>query len=141
MTIFNLTKEKMKAFCKPLVYLFVDRLEIIYIGSSKKGISRPLCGYHHVPQAALDCTNMLIIPCETYLDALNLENSLIELHQPKYNRRYTQSPYRQGCEKPNKNEVTPIIKGDEIKELIEMSSSLVSRRKQLPTPAKNPEEE
>lgn len=83
----TITKENLIALCSPIVYIFLRDNEILYVGSSRKGITRPLCPQHHVPEAKQECTLLQIFPCETYTEALRLESELIIQHRPKYNGR------------------------------------------------------
>ncbi len=79
----------------PGVYIMHDRLgKIIYIGKSKVIKNRVSQYFHEHAQHSIKTARMVAnvedfdyILCDSEMEALTLENSLIKLHTPKYNIR------------------------------------------------------
>ncbi len=80
---------------KPGVYIMHDRHDkVIYVGKSKVLKNRVSQYFHeraaHTPKTARMVSNVEdfeYILCDSEMEALTLENSLIKLHTPKYNIR------------------------------------------------------
>jgi len=72
----------------PMVYYFINKGVIIYIGSSMRGISRPFHRSHQAYQARVGSkhTEVQIFPCESIEAARVLEKQLIFKHNPVFNK-------------------------------------------------------
>ena len=77
-----------KRFYGPLVYVIFSENEVLYIGSSKNGLSRPLGHNHkHIKLLMNNIAKLAIMYCQSEGESRAIEQELITLYKPKLNER------------------------------------------------------
>lgn len=74
----------------PGVYIFKQADCFLYVGCTHRLEKRPKKrdkGHESRWQAILECDNVELISCESFVKAQQLEEQLIRMHRPKYNLR------------------------------------------------------
>ena len=75
-----------RAMMKPCVYVFLSGLDVLYVGYSQNGASRPFSPHHRQARIAQkDCSEVRIFPCPTMSCAKQLERILISRLKPTIN--------------------------------------------------------
>jgi excinuclease UvrABC nuclease subunit len=90
--IVSLKPNDLRILCRPGVYTFYRGDEALYVGSSRRLISRISNPNHEAATRSLDeCTNITIQICKTELEARELEQEFICLLKPRYNKAVRKS--------------------------------------------------
>ena len=79
----------------PGAYAFKRGEKILYIGSTRDLSKRPIHrdrGHKSRWQAILRSDNVELFPCESIVEAQQLEESLVRKHRPLYNLRMPHAP-------------------------------------------------
>ncbi len=84
------TGDVWRSLCKPCVYVASNETEVLYVGLSDRGLSRPFSPDHHKLKAS-PCrdavASLKVYPCKTLGDARKAERILIAALNPKWNDR------------------------------------------------------
>ena len=86
----SFTGDDFRMLLKPIVYMFMKAGLPLYVGMSRRGITRP-SGAHHVAKAREECDEVKIFPCINEGAAYRLEQILISRTNPLYNERLRQA--------------------------------------------------
>jgi hypothetical protein len=76
-----------RTLCGPVVYMFSLERRPLYIGMSKNGIGRVFSPHKQADKAREECDELLIFPTPTVEAAMELEELMVSLFEPMYNKR------------------------------------------------------
>lgn len=77
---------------RPVVYVFASDDKILYVGRSKRGLSRAISPYHQAHGARKECTSVRVFICRDTQCAKDLEACLIDSWRPIHNRNFLRHP-------------------------------------------------
>ncbi len=80
-----------RSLCEPCVYIASSRKEVLYVGLSQNGLTRPFDTLHHKLGGSQrnEVTKLKVYPCKSLDSARKAERILIAALNPKWNERQT----------------------------------------------------
>ena len=85
---YKLSSLEAKELSGSIVYILMDNKDVLYVGYSARGLTRPLSLKHPYTKKCIDdsdTSSMIIYPCRDEFSARHLERILIAKYKPKYN--------------------------------------------------------